>query len=178
MKNHLLFQKPITLLIFCFFILATFIQPADAGKGSRAFSLTLLVSGLGLQIGSTFVNASAEERYEDYLIATTQTDIQDRKSEVVTLKNTSTSMSRTGYGFIGLAVIISIFDQIKSSANDNTNITQLENRTNYSTNMSVISNVSGLSDGNVFFSSSERVGLYPFYDFQKQQTTLQFIHRF
>lgn len=172
------YQKPLSLLISCIFVLTVIIQPADAGKGNRTFALTLLVSGLGLQVGSTFLNTSAENKYEDYLSAVIQEDIQNQKSDVVTFKNASISMSRAGYGFIGLAVIISILDQLSRSSIDTVptpqnEMTTLSNRIGQNN-----FNTMGLSQSNSYFGSSNGLSLYPSYDFQEQRTSLQFIHRF
>ena len=178
MKHHLSCQKPLALLICCFLILITIIQPADAGKGNRTFAITLLVSGLGLQVGSTFLNASAENRYEDYLSAVIQSDIQSQKSDVVTFKNASVSMSRAGYGFIGLAVIISILDQLSRSSINKVPIPQQDmNTLSRGIGQNTFSS-SGLSHLNSSFRNSKNVGLYPSYDFQKQRTNLQFTLRF
>ncbi len=196
MKHHFSYQKPLALLLCCIFILITSIQPADAGKGNRTLSISLLVSGLGLQVGSTFLNASAENRYEDYLSAVIQSDIQSQKSDVVAYKNASVSMSRAGYGFIGLAVIISILDQLSESSKDSETVPQQDMNT-----------LSGRMGQNIFSSSSlsylmahlntsfhhspfeyskgqysRGVGLYPSYaisyDCERQRTNLQFTFRF
>ncbi len=196
MRHHISYQKPLALLLCCIFILITSIQPADAGKGNRTFAITLLVSGLGLQVGSTFLNASAEDRYEDYLSAVIQSDIQSQKSDVVAYKNASVSMSRVGYGFIGLAVVISILDQISESSIDTESIPQQDMNT-----------LSGRIRQNTFSSSSlsylmahlntsfphsplhnskgqyaKGVGLYPSYaisyDGEEQRTNLRFTFRF
>ena len=182
------YQKLLSLLISCIFVLTVITQPADAGKGARTFAITLLASGLGLQVGSTFLNASAENKYEDYLSAVIQEDIQNQKSDVVAFKNASVSMSRAGYGFIGLAVIISIFDQLSRSSIDTVPTTQngmntLSNRigsNRIGSNRIGQNNFDamGLSQINSFFGSSKRLSLYPTYDFQEQRTGLQFIHRF
>lgn len=178
MKHLHSYLKPLALLISCIFILTVIIQPADAGKGNRTFALTLLVSGLGLQIGSTFLNASAENKYEDYLSAVIQEDIQNQKSDVVTFKNASVSMSRAGYGFIGLAVIISIFDQLSRSSMDTVPATQNEMNTLSNRIGKNNFNVMGLLQSDSYFRSSKGLSLYPSYDFDEQRTSLQFIHRF
>ena len=191
MKHHLSFQKLLALLLCCIFLLITSIQPADAGKGNRTFAITLLVSGLGLQVGSTFLNASAENRYEDYLSAVIQSDIQSQKSDVVTYKNASVSMSRVGYGFIGLAVIISILDQLSESSIDTESTPQqdmgsLSGRSGHNT-FSWSSPSYLMSHLNTSFQYSKSVGSSSFimspsyaisYDCEKQRTNLQFTFRF
>ena len=186
MRHHFSYQKPLALLLCCIFILITSIQPADAGKGNRAFAITLLVSGLGLQVGSTFLNASAEDRYEAYLSAVIQSDIQSQKSDVVAYKNASVSMSRAGYGFIGLAVIISILDQISESSKDSETIPQQDINTLSGRTGQNIFSLSSLSylmaDLNTSFQYSKGVGLNPFYaisyDCEEQRTNLKFTFRF
>lgn len=186
MKHHFSYQKPLALLLCCIFILIIGIQSADAGKGNRTFAITLLVSGLGLKVGSTFLNASAEDRYEDYLTAVIQSDIQSQKSDVVAYKNASVSMSRAGYGFIGLAVIISILDQISESSKDSEAIPQqnmntLSGRIGQNTfSSSTFSYL--MADLNASFQNSRCVGLYPSYaisyDGEEQRTDLKFTFRF
>ncbi len=186
MKHHFSYQKPLALLFCCIFILITSIQSADAGKGNRTFAITMLASGLGLQVGSTFLNASAENRYEDYLSAVIQSDIQSQKSDVIAYKNASVSMSRVGYGFIGLAVIISILDQISESSIDTESIPQqdmntlsgrIEQNTFSSSRLSYV-----MAHLNTSFQYSKGVGLSPSYaisyDREKQRTNLQFTFRF
>lgn len=182
MRYHLSYQKVLTFLFCCIFFLITSIQPADAGKGNRTFAITMLVSGLGLQVGSTFLNASAENRYEDYLSAVIQTDIQSQKNDVIVYKNASVSMSRVGYGFIGLAVIISILDQISESSIDTESIPQQDmNTLSRRIRQNTFSSSSPsyvMSHLNRSFQYSEGVGWYPSYDFQEQRTNLQFTFRF
>ena len=182
MRHHFLYQKTLALLLCCIFILITSIQPADAGKGNRTFAITLLVSGLGLKVGSTFLNASAEDRYENYLSAVIQSDIQSQKSDVVAYKNASVSMSRAGYGFIGLAVIISILDQLSESSKDSEAIPQQDMNTLSGRTGQNIFSSSRLLDLNTSFQYSKDVGLNPSYaisyDCEEQRTNLKFMFRF
>lgn len=191
MRHHISYQKPLAVILCCIFILITSIQPADAGKGNRTFAISLLVSGLGLQVGSTFLNASAENRYEDYLSAVIQSDIQSQKSDVVAYKNASVSMSRAGYGFIGLAVIISILDQISESSIDTESIPQqdmntlsgrIRQNTFSSSSLSYLMAHLNTSFQYSPFHNSKDVGLNPFYaisyDGEEQRTNLKFTFRF
>ena len=75
-------------------------------------SIALFASGMGLQFGGNFLNASAQDRYDAYLNAAIQADIQTHKDAFLARRNASTIMSRVGFGCIGLAVLFSIYSQL------------------------------------------------------------------
>ncbi len=165
-------------ILSCIFILNLMSIPAEAGRGSRVFAITLLSSGLGLQVGSTFMNSSAQEEYDEYLSASLQADIQSRKSVVLERQNTSIIMSRVGLGCIGLAVLISIVDQLNSSTDTVPIETPTPNK------VDVISQYpSSLTSSGMGFSVySGRVtrseNILPQFDFQTQSVYLQYTYRF
>ena len=116
MKHCSSSQKRYVIGICCFFMLILTILPAHAARRSHGLAITLLASGVGLQVGSTMLHTSAESRYEEYLSLAIQDDIQNRKNDVVARENASVIMSRVGFGCIGLAVILSIFNQLDNAS--------------------------------------------------------------
>ncbi len=173
MKHNSSNQKRFALCICCIFILSLMILPVQASRRSHGLAITLLASGVGLQVGSTFMHTSAESRYEEYLSATIQTDIQSQKSDVVARENASVIMSRVGYGCIGLAVLLSIFNQLDNASTETTPSTQLRN-----TAISKMQLPINFSDASIFWGESQMFSFRPHYDFQKQRVSLQYLHRF
>ncbi len=161
----------------CIFVFFMAILPANAAKRSNGLAITLLISGVGMQVGSTFLNTSAENRYEDYLSASLQTDIQNYKDETVARKNASVIMSRVGYGCVGLAVLLSIFNQLESGTTETISVSQIPDNNRTTTNP-----LSYLSSRTSFnyrgFGESRNFSFRPHYDFQRQIASLQFQHRF
>ena len=178
MKQYNSNHKRFAFVVCCFIVLNIVIVPAEAARGSRVFAITLLASGMGMQVGSTMLNTSAQESYEEYLSATIQADIQTHKNTVIERKNASIIMSRVGLGCVGLAVLLSIIDQLNSSSTElptstfsptNTNVNSL-----YST--SFTPSRMGLYNGIMREPQVSRFG--PHYDFKTQRVSLQFLHRF
>ena len=155
------------------FLCLAIITPIQAANRSHTFELTLFISGLGMQVGSTILNTSAHERYEDYLTATIQEDIQNKKIDAASHQNASVIMRRVGYGCIGLAVVISIFKQIDGIETNTISSSQLQSKYN---------NVSSLTDykykPNTLFQDSRSFKLRPHYDFQKQRASLTLLQKF
>ena len=178
MKHNSSNQKRFALCICCIFILSLTILPAQAARRSHGLAITLLASGVGLQVSSTLMHTSAENRYEEYLSAAIQADIQSQKSDVVARENASVIMSRVGYGCIGLAVILSIFNQLDNASTETTPSTQLHNNANRNTQYPINFTASPILLGTEIFGESQIYGFRPHYDFQKQRVSLQFLHRF
>ncbi len=170
--------KRFAFILSCIFILNMVTVPAEAGRRSRLFAITLLSSGLGLQVGSTFMNSSAQEAYDEYLSASLQADIQSRKSVVLERQNTSIIMSRVGLGCIGLAVLISIVDQLNSSSDTVPTETQIPTTadiiSHYPSNLTSSDMDFGMYSGRVTRSKN----MLPKFDFQAQTVYLQYTHRF
>lgn len=160
----------ISILILSF----TIIAPVQAASRTHTLELTLFISGLGLQVGSTLYNTSAQERYEDYLTATIQDDIQTKKDAAATHQNTSVIMRRVGYGCIGLAVILSIFKQIDNIETNTVPSSQIHNLSNRRLNYTDYNYKSTES----LLHESPRFSLRPHYDFQTQRASLSLNHRF
>ena len=165
-------QKRFALCVCCIFILSLTILPAQAARRSHGLAITLLASGVGLKVGSTLMHSSAETRYEEYLSATIQADIQSLKSDVNARENASVIMSRVGYGCIGLAVILSIFNQLENASIDTSPLTQIPNNINDNPQYTINFAASRVLGESLMFN------LRPHYDFQKQRASLQYLHRF
>ncbi len=114
MKRYSPFEKYIAFVCSCVFIFILTSQHADAARRSRVLSIALFASGMGLQFGGNFLKASAQDRYDAYLNAAIQADIQAHKDAFLSRKNASTIVSRAGFGCIGLAVLFSIYSQLNT----------------------------------------------------------------
>ena len=116
-QNH---KIGLRILICCVMILMTTVSPVQAVDRTRVLTVGLFASGLALKFGSVFVANSAQDTYDQYLSTGIQSDIAKHRDDYKTQRNLSLGMSRTGVGFVGLALLISIFDQLdvisKSSA--------------------------------------------------------------
>lgn len=165
--------------ILCLLFLTLTISPTQAAKKrSNGLAITLLISGIGFQVGSTFLNTSAENKYEEYLSATTQSDIQSLKDETVARENATIIMSRVGYGCIGLAVLLSIMNQVHNATVDTASTN--DNPGNVLLNQQFPWNVSASPQTkyNEVFGSSQLFSILPNYDFQTQRASLNFLYRF
>lgn len=100
------------IVICCAVIAMVTISPAQAVDRSRALTIGLFVSGVALKFGSTFVATSAQDTYDQYLSTGIQADIVEHRDDYKTKRDLSLGMSRAGVGFVGLAVLISVFDQL------------------------------------------------------------------
>lgn len=103
-------QLPI--LIGCIAALMVMVAPVQAMDRSRVLTIGLFTSGIALKFGSVFVATSAQDTYDQYLSTGIQSDITKYRDDYKTQRNLSIGMSRTGIGFVGLAVLISVFDQL------------------------------------------------------------------
>lgn len=92
-------------------VMAT-VSPAHAVDRSRVLTVGLFVSGVALKFGSTFVATSAQDTYDHYLSTGLQSDILKHRDDYKTKRDLSLGMSRAGVGFVGLAMLISVFDQL------------------------------------------------------------------
>ena len=86
--------------------------PARAADRSRVLTIGLFASGVALKFGSIFVANSAQDTYDEYLSTGIQTDLTTHRDDYKTQRDVSLGMSRTGVGFVGLAILISVFDQL------------------------------------------------------------------
>ena len=100
------------ILIGCVVTLMATVTPAQAIDRSRVLTIGLFASGIGLKFGSAFVASSAQDTYDQYLSTGIQTDLATHRDDYNTKRDLSIGMSRTGVAFVGLAVLISVFDQL------------------------------------------------------------------
>ncbi len=100
------------ILICCIVTLMATVSPARAVDRSRVLTLGLFASGVALKFGSAFVATSAQDTYDQYLSSGIQADITKHREDYRSKRDLSVGMSRTGIGFVGLAVLISVFDQL------------------------------------------------------------------
>ena len=99
------------ILICCVAIAMATVSPARADR-TRTLTIGLFASGVALKFGSIFVANSAQDTYDQYLSAGIQSDIARHRDDYKTKRDLSLGMSRTGIGFVGFAVLISVFDQL------------------------------------------------------------------
>ena len=99
------------ILICCVTILMATVSPARADR-TRVLTIGLFTSGVALKFGSIFVANSAQDTYDQYLSTGIQADIAKHRDDYKSMRDLSVGMSRTGIGFVGLAVFISVFDQL------------------------------------------------------------------
>ena len=100
------------LIICCVVIVMVTAFPARAADRSRVLTIGLFASGVALKFGSIFVANSAQDTYDEYLSTGIQTDLTTHRDDYKTQRDVSLGMSRTGIGFVGLAILISVFDQL------------------------------------------------------------------
>ena len=101
------------ILICCVIIVIATVSPARAANRSRVFTIGLFASGVALKFGSIFVATSAQDTYDQYLSTGIQTELAKHRDDYNAKRNVSIAMSRTGIGFVGFAVLISVFDQLE-----------------------------------------------------------------
>ena len=100
------------ILICCVVIVMAAVSPTRAADRSRVLTIGLFASGVALKFGSIFVANSAQDTYDQYLSTGIQRDLAKHRDDYKSKRNLSLGMSRTGIGFVGLAVLISVFDQL------------------------------------------------------------------
>lgn len=175
MKCRSTTQKYIAFAFSCVFIFILTSQHADAARRSRVLSLALFASGMSLQFGSSFLKASAQNHYDTYLNAAIQADIQTHKDAFLVRRNAGTIMSRVGLGFVGLAVLCSIYSQLDTPelVEDLTSSTDIEIPL---TRLRGFSN--RLSENTSLLLPRTSFQLHPHYDFQTQRAGLSLLHFF
>ena len=102
MKHYSTAQKYIALVCSCAFIFLLTNGQAAAARRSRVLSIALFASGMSLQFGSSILKASAQDRYDTYLNAAIQADIQTHKDAFLVRRNASTLMSAWVSAALGL----------------------------------------------------------------------------
>ena len=89
------------------------VSPVQSADQSRVLTIGLFASGVALKFGSVFVANSAQDTYDQYLSTGIQSDLAKHRDDYESQRNLSIGMSRTGIGFVGLAVLISVLDQFE-----------------------------------------------------------------
>lgn len=175
MKRHSTPQKYIAVAISCVLIFISAGQQADAARRSNVLPIALFVSGIGLQFGSSFLKASSQNHYDSYLNAALQADIQTHKDAFRAQRDASTIMSRVGFGFVGLAVLFSLYSQLDTpeSIEDSASLTDVE---------IPLTRLRGfrdrLSENTSLLLPRTSFQLLPSYDFQTQCASLSLLHFF
>ena len=180
MKRYRTAQKYIAFVCSFAFIFILTSGQAEAARRSRVLSIGLFASGMGLQFGSSLLKASAQDRYDTYLNAAIQADIQTHKDAFRVRRDASTIMSRVGLGCVGLAVLFAIYNQLdtpelvdsSASSVSSSKIQAGIPRTRLSSFAKHLSqNTSPLLPRSTF-------QLAPHYDFQTHQASLRLLHHF
>ena len=88
-------------------------QPAQ----SRINKLPTLmfVSGIGLSVGSFYLNKSAQDSYDNYLRTAFQSEIKKYRQDYRRLQTASVVVARAGLSIAGLSLITSIWKQATGS---------------------------------------------------------------
>ena len=184
MKRYSRIQKSIALISSCLLIFVLTSQYANATRRSRVLSIALFTSGMGLYLGGTLLKSSAQARYDTYLNAATQADIQTHKDAFLVRRNASTITSRVGLGCVGLAVLFSIYSQLDSPSESSESlegaVSALHRLQTYRTNLRAgkidFTNRFSGNTGLLFPNTSFQ--LLPHYDFQSQRASIRFQHFF
>ena len=92
-------------------------QPAQ----SRINKLPTLmfVSGIGLSVGSFYLNKSAQDSYDNYLRTAFQSEIKKYRQDYRRIQTASVVVARAGLSIAGLSLIISIWKQATGSVVSN-----------------------------------------------------------
>ncbi len=112
MRPNLSMKVIVLVGVCCALTLTMTVLSAQAGGGARALKVVLFTTGMGLKFGSVFVDKSAQDSYDQYLITALQADIAKHRNDYTRQRDTSLAMSRVGIGLVGVATLISIFDQL------------------------------------------------------------------
>lgn len=170
MKQQSPSQKCIALACSCAFIFILTSGHADAARRSRVLTLTLFASGISFQFGSSLLKAGAQNRYDEYLNAAIQSDIQVHKNAYLARKNASLIMSRVGIGCVSLAVLFSIYNQLNPADESSASQARLHGGADRY--------AARLSGNTLRLLPRTSFQLRPHYDFQTRRTSLRFLHHF
>ena len=180
MKHYSTSQKYIAFACSCVFIFLLTNGEAAAARRSRVLSIALFASGMSLQFGSSILKASAQDRYDTYLNAAIQADIQTHKDAFLVRRNASTIMSGVGLGCVGLAVLFSIYNQldIPEPAEDAVS-TAHRSKVQAETSRTRLGGLANrLSQNTSLLFPRTTFQLHPHYDFQTHQASLRLWHHF
>ena len=106
-------NKIAILFIACCILKFSLATPSlQAVDGTRVLTVALFTTGMGLKFGSTFVEKSAQDSFDLYLNSAVQSDIAKHRADFTNKRDSSVVMSRIGIGFVGMAALISLFDNM------------------------------------------------------------------
>lgn len=105
-------KTAIFVIACCIFNFSIAIPSIQAVDGTRVLTIVLFASGMGLKHGSVFVEKSAQDSFDLYLNTALQGDIAEHREDYTNKRDSSVLMSRIGVGFVGMAALISIFDNL------------------------------------------------------------------
>ena len=180
MKSYSTPQKYIALVCSFAFIFILTSGQAEAARRSRVLSIALFTSGMGLQFGSSLLKASAQDRYDAYLNAAIQADIQTHKDAYRVRRDTGTIMSRVGLGCIGLAVLFEIYNQLDTLELVEDSVSSVSSSKIHAripkTRLSSFAKY--LSENKSPLSPRSTFQLSPHYDFQTHRASLRLLHHF
>ena len=139
---------------------------------------------MGFYLGGTMLKSSAQERYDTYLNAAIQADIQAHKDAFLVRRNASTIVSRVGLGCVGLAVLFSLYSQLdrppESPESVEGAVSSLQRLQTHRINL----RAGKIDFMNRFFGNTRLLlphtsfQLLPHYDFHNQRASLRFQHSF
>ena len=177
-------QKYIAFVCSCVLIFVLTSQHATAARRSRVLSIGLFASGMSLQLGATLLKSSAQERYDAYLNAAIQADIQTHKDAFLVRRNAGTIMSGVGLGCVGLAVLFSIYNQI-ATPSEPSELAEDDTFSGYrSQTLRTHLRAQKIDFTNYRFGNTDLLSpraafqLLPHYDFQNQRASLRLLHYF
>ena len=180
MKRYSPSQKYIAFACSCVFIFILTGGQAEAACRSRVLSIALFASGMSLQFGSSLLKASAQDRYDTYLNAALQADIQTHKDAFLVRRNASTIMSGVGLGCVGLAVLFSIYNQLDAPEPVGNSVSSVHgSNAHVKTPRASLSGFANrLSQNTSLLFPRTTFRLHPYYDFQTHQAGLRLWHHF
>ena len=180
MKRYSTPQKYIAFALSCLLISILMSQHAAAARRSNVLPIALFASGMGLQFGSSFLKASSQNHYDTYLNAAIQADIQTHKDAFRTRRNASTIMSRVGFGFVGLAVLFSIYNQLDTPEPVEDSAASAENwNTDIGIPITRLRDIKNQRPANTGLLLPRTLfQLRPHYDFQTRRASLSLLHLF
>ena len=180
MKRYSTLEKYIAFVCSCAFIFILTGGQVEAARRSRVLSIALFTSGMGLQFGSSILKASAQDRYDTYLNAAIQADIQTHKDAFRVRRDAGTLMSRVGLGCVGLAVLFAIYSQLDTPEFIEDSVSSVPNpKTQVRIpNTRLNSFAKHLSQNTSPLLPRPTFELHPHYDFQTHQASLRFLHHF
>ena len=177
-------QKYIAFVCSCVLIFVLTSQHAAAARRSRVLSIGLFASGMSLQLGATLLKSSAQERYDAYLNAAIQADIQAHKDAFLVRRNAGTIMSGVGLGCVGLAVLFSIYNQI-ATPSEPSELAEDDTFSGYrSQTLRTNLRAQKIDFTNYRFGNTDLLfpraafQLLPHYDFRNQRASLRLLHYF